>query len=51
MTRNEVRRLENLPPVEGADELTAQSNLWPVRQLGEQQASQSESVPEEPIKQ
>lgn len=51
MTRNEVRKLENLPPMEGADDLTAQSNLWPVRQLGEQEASQKESVPEEPIKQ
>lgn len=51
MTRNEVRKLENLPPVDGADQLTAQSNLWPVNQLGEQQASQSQSVPEDPIKQ
>lgn len=51
MTRNEVRKLENLPPVDGADQLTAQSNLWPVNQLGEQQASQSNSVPEDPIKQ
>lgn len=51
MTRNEVRKLENLPPMEGADDLTAQSNLWPVRQLGEQEASAKESVPEEPIKQ
>lgn len=51
MTRNEVRKLENLPPVEGADQLTAQSNLWPVNQLGEQQASQSNTVPEDPVKQ
>lgn len=51
MTRNEVRKLENLPPVDGADQLTAQSNLWPVNQLGEQQASQSNSVPEDPVKQ
>lgn len=34
MTRNEIRRLENLPPVEGGDELTAQSNLVPLRKLG-----------------
>lgn len=27
MTRNEVRRLENLPPVEGGDVLTVQSNM------------------------
>lgn len=51
MTRNEVRKLENLPPVDGADQLTAQSNLWPVNQLGEQQASQSNTVPEDPVKQ
>ena len=51
MTRNEVRKLENLPPVDGADQLTAQSNLWPVNQLGEQQASQSNTVLEDPVKQ
>lgn len=37
MTRNECRQLENLPPVEGADELTAQTNLVPVRMLGQVQ--------------
>ena len=36
MTRNEIRRLENLPPVEGGDTLTAQSNLVPIEKLGEQ---------------
>lgn len=35
MTRNEWRQLENLPPVEGADILTAQVNLAPVNQLGQ----------------
>lgn len=35
MTRNECRQLENLAPVEGADELTAQSNLLPLKNLGE----------------
>lgn len=34
MTRNEWRQLENLPPVEGADQLTAQVNLMPVQMLG-----------------
>lgn len=34
MSRNEVRRLENLPPVEGGDIYTAQSNLLPLDQLG-----------------
>lgn len=35
MTRNEVRRLENLPPIEGGDELTIQSNMIPASKLGE----------------
>lgn len=30
MTRNEIRRLENLPPVEGGDELTVLENYKPV---------------------
>jgi len=34
MTRNECRQLENLPPVTGADALTAQSNLLPLNLLG-----------------
>jgi HK97 family phage portal protein len=33
-TRNEIRGLENLPPVEGGDVLTAQSNLLPLDRLG-----------------
>lgn len=33
-TRNECRQLENDPPLDGGDELTAQSNLVPVRLLG-----------------
>lgn len=37
MTRNECRQLENLPPVDGAGELTAQTNLVPVRMLGQVQ--------------
>jgi HK97 family phage portal protein len=35
MTRNEWRQYENLPPVEGADILTAQVNLAPVGSLGQ----------------
>lgn len=35
MTRNEVRRLENLPPIQGGDELTIQSNMIPASKLGE----------------
>jgi HK97 family phage portal protein len=33
-TRNECRQLENDPPVPGADELTAQTNLAPLSMLG-----------------
>ncbi len=39
MTRNECRQLENLPPVTGANELTAQSNLLPLSKLGQQPAT------------
>lgn len=35
MSRNEVRRLENLPPIEGGDIYTAQTNLVPLDQLGQ----------------
>jgi HK97 family phage portal protein len=34
MTRNECRQLENLPPMDGGDSLTAQTNLSPVAMLG-----------------
>lgn len=34
MSRNEVRRLENLPPVEGGDILTVQSNMISLDMLG-----------------
>ena len=37
MTRNEVRALENLPPVEGADQLTVQLILTSIDKIGEQQ--------------
>ena len=33
MSRNEIRKKENLPPVEGGDELTVQVNLTPVQDL------------------
>jgi hypothetical protein len=35
MSRNEVRRLENLPPIPGGDVYTVQSNLLPIEQLGQ----------------
>lgn len=50
MTRNEVRRLENLPVVDGADALTAQNNLVPLDKLGEQKNT-SQTPLGEPIKQ
>lgn len=37
MSRNEVRRLENLPPIPGGDIYTVQSNLLPINQLGQAQ--------------
>ncbi|HEY4968343.1 MAG TPA: phage portal protein, partial [Steroidobacteraceae bacterium] len=35
MTRNEIRAKEDLPPADGGDELTVQSNLMPLGKLGE----------------
>jgi HK97 family phage portal protein len=36
MSRNEIRELENRPPMDGGDTLTVQSNLLPIDQLGKQ---------------
>jgi len=44
MTRNEWRQLENLPRVDGADDLTAQSNLLPVQKLGTMPASGAQNA-------
>ena len=41
MTRNEIRRRENLPKVDGADILTVQTNLTPIDQLGQSNDSQA----------
>lgn len=41
MTRNEVRRLEDLPPHEGADDLTVQLNLTPIHKLGNENDNQN----------
>lgn len=35
LTRNEVRQLENREPIEGGDDLTAQTNLAPLHMLGQ----------------
>ena len=42
-TRNEVRRKENMPPVDGGDDLTVQVNLTPVDQLPKVQANGNEN--------
>ncbi|MCX2589471.1 phage portal protein [Proteus vulgaris] len=42
MSRNDVRRLENLPPIDGGDIYTVQLNLTPLDQLG-QEASSNEA--------
>lgn len=48
-TRNESRKKENLPPLDGGDMLTAQVNLWPVEMLGTQKTGGT--VPDETVKQ
>lgn len=52
MSRNECRRKENLPQVEGGDALTVQTNLLPIQMLGQQvtQGAAYENT-EEPINQ
>lgn len=44
MTRNEVRRLENLPPIAGGDDLTVQSNMIPVSKLGDVASGSGEAA-------
>ena len=48
-SRNECRRKENMPPIPGGDELTAQSNLMPLDKLGQQ--TNSGSVPADTVRQ
>ena len=52
-TRNEVREDEGLPPVPEGGTLTAQSNLFPLGQLGTANASQvrQDPISQEPTKQ
>lgn len=49
MTRNEVRLAEGRDPVEGGDELTVQSNLVKLSQLGETAPDQTPKNPQEEI--
>lgn len=51
MTRNEWRQLENLPPVDGGDALTAQSNLVPVNLLGAVAPGASNADTQKPVAQ
>lgn len=48
-TRNECRQLENDPPIAGADDLTAQSNLAPLSMLGKMNGGGASDAP--PIEQ
>jgi len=48
-TRNECRQLENDPPIDGGDELTAQVSLAPLSMLGK--INTTGSVPEQPVQQ
>lgn len=50
-TRNESRKKENLPPIEGGDILTAQSNLLPLDKLGTQNMTERRAVPPDPVEQ
>lgn len=45
-TRNELRSIDNYNRIEGADDLTAQSNLVPLDKLGETQAPSAPVDPE-----
>lgn len=51
-TRNECRQLENDPPIDGANELTAQSNLVPLAMLGKvKNTGATQNVPEDTVTQ
>jgi HK97 family phage portal protein len=50
-TRAECRQLENLPPIPGSDELTAQSNLVPLSMLGKIQSQGGSNAPDLPTAQ
>lgn len=49
-TRNECRQLENDPPINGAGDLTAQTNLVPLRLLGQVQGGRN-ADPQAPVAQ
>lgn len=47
-TRNEIRARENQPPMDGGDQLTVQSNLVPLDQLGKVPPKPVQPAPGEP---
>lgn len=49
MTRNEMRGKENLPPMDGGDVLTVQSNLVPLDQLGKVPPRKVQPAPGDPV--
>ena len=49
MTRREARQLENLPPMDGDNELTAQTNLAPLSMLGAVAQGAGNANSQEPI--
>jgi HK97 family phage portal protein len=51
MTRAEIRQLENLPVIPGADELTAQTNLAPLSMLGKVATGAANVPSKDPIAQ
>lgn len=44
-TRNELRREDGYSRIDGADELTAQNNLFPVSKLGQNDPTQTPQTP------
>jgi HK97 family phage portal protein len=48
-TRAECRQLENLPPMPGADKLTAQSNLVPLDMMGKTPPGAGNAAAQDPI--
>lgn len=50
-TRNECRQLENDPPIEGGDQLTAQTNLVPIELLGKVKPTGGSNGTQDPVSQ
>jgi HK97 family phage portal protein len=48
-SRAECRQFENLPPIAGSDELTAQTNLVPLSKLGQQPTGGGNAAAQEPL--